>query len=299
MNNETNEKKISHGLKLAMIRAGAALLAAVLLLLGTGLSAFTLIKGADEPKTLLEVEEGAFVKRDVYAILGFFGEEIKGSDKVTARYGIIPVDGKLATVRFSSRYLESAMAVQNSTYDFVNGKAESLDKYVSVQGTLTELSEDQSALLYDWFGLNKEQLVTMKLISDTDDYADYLADTVILVDTVNYKSQNLVIAMSILAALCLVYFATELVLMAVGFYRPGKGKKDECLCECLCDEEGCDCDCDKDDDDCSAEGCEDSGDDCSAEGCEDCGDDCSAEGCEDSEEALSKDENEEKPEDKE
>ncbi len=246
MNNEAKEKKISHGLKLAMIRAGAALLAAVILLVGTGLSAFTLIRGAQEPESLLEVEDGAFVKRDVFAILGFYGEEVSGKDKVTARYAVVPVDGKLATVLFSGRYLESAMAVQNNTYDFVNGKVETLDKYVKVQGTVAQLSEEQSGLMYDWFGINKDQLVSMNFISDTDDYADYLTDTVILVDTVNYRSQNLVIALNIIAALCLVYFAAELVLMAAGFYHPGRKKS-----------KGCDCDCKESDGDCSAEGCED------------------------------------------
>ena len=217
MNTENGNK--NKKLNFALGRCIGAFVLAVVLLALTGFSVIDLINGPKETVNFLTEEQGSFVSREVPAILGFYAEDARG-DHVTARYAVVPVGGKLVTVRFTERYLESAKAVCDNTYAVFNGEADSYDKYVVVQGTLDTVTNAQSAIMYDWFGLNREQLVELRVINDTDDYADYLDDTVLLVDTVNGHHQNLVIGLSIAAGVLLLYMLLELVLMGAGFYLP-------------------------------------------------------------------------------
>lgn len=219
--NEGKNKKLNF----ALGRCIGAFVLAVVLLAVTGFSVIDLIKGPKETVNFLTEEQGSFVSREVFAILGFYAEDARG-DHVTARYAVVPVGGKLVTVRFTERYLESAGAVCDNTYAVFNGEAESYNKYVVVQGTLDKVTNSQSAIMYDWFGLNREQLVELHVINDTDDYADYLDDTMLVVDTVGGYNQNLVIGLSVAAGILLLYMAVELVLMGAGFYLP-IGKKAE------------------------------------------------------------------------
>ena len=238
---ETTEQKKTpkHRQTMAALRALAAVLVAVILLAVTGFGGVDMLRGAKESDSILDEEQGAFVKRDVFAILGFYADKATG-DEVSARYAVVPMGGKLATVKFTNRYLEAAKAVEESTYGFVNGENQTLDSYVIAQGTVSTLTEDESALLYDWFGLNKDQLVEMRMIAETDDYADYLSDSVLLVDTVNGRSQILVIALSAAAILLVLYAVIELFMIAVGAYKP---KKEQELCCCGEGHEGEDCCC--------------------------------------------------------
>lgn len=223
---DTDQKKIYRRLNFALIRAIAALLAAGILLAATGFAVIDLLRGPKEITAIQDEEQGTFVSRDVFAILGFYADDVKG-DTVTGRYALVPMGGKLVSVYFTQRYLESADTVCDETYDYINGKISALDHYVKVQGTVGKLSENASGLMYDWFGLNKDQLVEMRMIDDTEDYADYLTDEVLIVDTVNGYGQNLIVSLSVISGLLLLYMAVELVLMAVGFYLPGRGKKSE------------------------------------------------------------------------
>lgn len=223
MNTENGNK--NKKLNFALGRCIGAFVLAVVLLAVTGFSAIDLMKGPKETVNFLIEEQGSFVSREVFAILGFYAEDARG-DHVTARYAVVPVGGKLVTVRFTERYLESAKAVCDNTYAVFNGEADSYNKYVVVQGTLDTVTNAQSAIMYDWFGLNREQLVELHVINDTDDYADYLDDTMLVVDTVKGYDQSLVIGLSAAAGALLLYMVVELVLMGGGFYLP-IGKKTE------------------------------------------------------------------------
>lgn len=223
MNTENGNK--NKKLNFALGRCIGAFVLAVVLLAVTGFSAIDLMKGPKETVNFLIEEQGSFVSREVFAILGFYAEDARG-DHVTARYAVVPVGGKLVTVRFTERYLESAKAVCDNTYAVFNGEADSYNKYVVVQGTLDTVTNAQSAIMYDWFGLNREQLVELHVINDTDDFADYLDDTMLVVDTVKGYDQSLVIGLSAAAGALLLYMLVELVLMGGGFYLP-IGKKTE------------------------------------------------------------------------
>ncbi len=218
-------EKSSPRLKKALLRAGAAFLAALLLLGVTKLSALDLLRGAVEQDAVQQAESGAFVKRDVFAIIGFYADETRG-ETITARYALVPMAGQFVSVYFTKRYLESAEAVFAETNSYINGEAAGLDKYFVVQGTVEALPESVSTQMYEWFAANKDWMVEKGVIADTGDSADYLSDRVLVVDAVNGLNETLVLVLTGLAALCLLYFAVELVLMGAGFYldRPKKAK---------------------------------------------------------------------------
>ncbi len=218
---EINDVPSSGGnkkLTLALVFAVAALLVAAALLLLTQFGIFTLIKGPAETEVIQSAEQGSFVKRDVYAILGLYAEEASG-DKVHTEYALVPIGSKLVTVAFSSRYVDSAKAILASTYDAINGVSSGLDSYVVVQGTVGILPEDVQAHMYEWFDLNKAQLVEMGLIAETDDAATYLTDTALFVDNVGSYNQTLVIVLSSIAAVFALFALALFVLMAVGFFK--------------------------------------------------------------------------------
>ncbi len=223
-------------LKSAIIRMASALVAAAIMLAITGFAPITLLKGPQETEAIQSNEFGDFVCRDIYAILGFYADEKDKSSETSGRYAAVPMNGELVSVHFTERYLEAAGAVCDNTYDFINGNVEKLDKYVVVEGTVEEIGEDASALMYDWFGTNKAQLVEMKMIADTDDYSDHLSDYLLEVDTVKSHSEAYVYVTGIIAAMLLLYAIVEIVLMSIGFYLP-KPEKEQC-CECAaCSEE--------------------------------------------------------------
>ncbi|MEG0778878.1 MAG: DUF6709 family protein, partial [Oscillospiraceae bacterium] len=218
MNEITEKKQPNKKFRNALLRVLAAFLVATALLAITGFAVIDLLQGAKEVDTVQDEAEGTFVKRDVYAILGFYGEDATSSGKVKGSYALVPMGENFVTVHFTQRYLDSAEAICNETTDYVNGKLQMLDKYVVVQGEAASLDEKTSGLMYEWFELNRAQLVATGVIADTNDAALYLSDMVLEVDTINGMSQTLVLILTGLAALLLLYVIFEFVLMAIGHY---------------------------------------------------------------------------------
>jgi len=184
----------------------------------TDFSIVTLLRGPTEAPDIQAEEQGAFVYRDINFILGFYAGDYSKGENSPENYAMVPMGGKFVSVLFTDRYMESAQALCENTYGYINGSTEP-NKYVTVQGTVDMLTADESKNMYDWFELNKEQMVEIGLIRDTDEAADYLSDHVLLVDTVNGMGQNRVIGITVVSALLLVYMLVEMVLMACGVYR--------------------------------------------------------------------------------
>ena len=211
-------------LRNALIRALAALIVAGLLLAIPGFAIFTLIKGPESISFNEGVEPGTFVSSDVNFFFGLYPEREGGVD----RYAAMFVSGRIVSVRFTDRYLENVNEIVEETSDYLNMNIGALDKYLTVRGTTEELSESVSGLMYSWFDLNYEQLLAVGL-PPTDDYAVYLSDAVLLVDTVDGYSETLVIVMAGISVLLLLYMFLELTLMCIGFYMP---KAESCTCGC-------------------------------------------------------------------
>lgn len=203
----------------AIIRVCSSLVLAALALSLVGFAPFTLLAGAKQTDSIMDNEFGDYVKKEVKSILGYYGEDKSDKGEVTGRYAVVPMDGKLATVHFTKRYLETADAVCAATYDFINGDAESLNSYCTVVGTVAELSNDASALMYDWFGYNYDQMLEMDLIGETEDYADYVTDYVLEVDTVKGYSMSRVTVMTIVAAFFFIIAILDAVMVITGYYE--------------------------------------------------------------------------------
>jgi len=216
--NTVNTREANRRANLALLRCVCALVLALALLWITDFSVFTMLKGPVESADIQTEEEGAFVFRDINFILGFYADDYSKGENSPENYAVVPMGGKMVSVLFTDRYMESAQAVCENTYGYINGSTEP-NKYVTVQGTVDMLTEAESKNMYDWFDLNKDQMVEIGLIRDTDDASEYLSDYVLVVDTVNGMGQNQVIALSVISALLLVYMLVEMVLMACGVYR--------------------------------------------------------------------------------
>lgn len=214
--NETKPKNPK--LRNALLRALAALVIGIILFVITNFSVFDLIRGPSETVTILDEEQGAYVKHDIMAILGFYDSELKDGELQPGNYALVPMGGKLLTVHFTNRYRESADTIMNNTYKFFNGTLNQLDNYLVVEGTVSTLTEKESGKMYEWFNTNKDSLVKAGIMADTNDASTYLDDVVLNVDTVNGKNQVLVIVLTAIAALCFIYIIVILLLMGTGHY---------------------------------------------------------------------------------
>ena len=210
----------------AFIRIGAALVAAIILVAVSKGSIISLVKGPTETDAIQDEAVGAFVKRDIYAVMGFYADQ---TDGISGKYAIVPMGQKFVSVHFTKRYLDSADTIESDTNKYINGDLTKLDNYIVVEGTVETIGDAMSAKMYTWFNNNKDTLVNKGVISGTSDDADYLSDYVLTVDTVNSMSETLVLVLTGLAALCLIYMIVELVLVSVGFYteKPANEKSVE------------------------------------------------------------------------
>ena len=206
-NKSPDKKNPPQWLNNPLIRACGALLLAVVLLGITNFSFITLIQGAKEVHEI-QGKEGAFVKRDIFAILGFYREDAHG------RYAVVPMGNEFVTVLLPRRYFQSANTVFIETLNYIDGGQSVLDKYFVVEGMVSTLTGTESAALYDWFGANKDWMFETGTIAYTDDYADYLSDYVLLVDIVNNRRISSVLILTGLAAACLIYALFEVTMTA-------------------------------------------------------------------------------------
>lgn len=220
---EAEKEATKRDLRFALIRCAAALILAAVLLLVSGFSIVDLAGGPVEYQAFEEAEPGSFVKCEISAIIGLYGEN--------EELALVPGGRQYVTVRFTGRYDESVRAVVEETEGFLAGNIYPLDKYVVVQGTVETLDEEQSALLKEWLELNREALISKGVASETIDMENYVSDKVLLVDTVNGKSQTLVFILTGAAALLVLYIIAEFIMMALGLYKNKKEKPEESLGE--------------------------------------------------------------------
>ena len=215
-------KKTNKKQRNALLRAGAALVAAIILVAVSKFSIISLIKGPTEADAIQDEAVGAFVKRDIYAVMGFYADQ---TDGISGKYAIVPMGQKFVSVHFTKRYLDSADTIESDTNKYINGDITKLDKYIVVEGTVETVSDALSAKMYTWFTNNKDTLVNKGVISGTSDNADYISDSVLTVDAVNSMSETLVLVLTGLAALFLIYMIVELVLVLLGFYKEKPAKE--------------------------------------------------------------------------
>ena len=212
------QPKLSAGLKKALVRCGVALVIVIALLAATHFSIAAIIRGPANTSSISNEKEGAFIRRDIYAIVGYSDTD-KSGETAVGQYAVVPMDGKFVTVHLPRRFLSSADAVLEETKNYIaDSSSATLDKYFVVDGTVGKLSDAEKKKLSDWYASNKASLVQEHVIDETADETTYLSDTVLEVDQIDGMSEITVIVLSGIAGVFLVYLIVELILMACGFY---------------------------------------------------------------------------------
>lgn len=168
--------------------------------------------GSSEEVTAANIpasKAGDYVQYEVFMDLARFAEGTRGGT-VTERYVVIPVSGKMVAFCFPQRWFDSEDAIYQATQNLLTGTGFD-GSYIRVTGTVTELPESVSTQLYDWFSENKEWMEQGGLIPQTDDYANVIHDRMVKVDYVGHFTQTVVVALTVLAGLCLLYALYELI----------------------------------------------------------------------------------------
>ena len=215
---------------LAIYRAAAALIAAVILLGCSGFGFVDMLKG---PETLAPGEEivrSPYLAADVTFVMDIVGVEKNAAGKETAYYAVSPVGDTFVLFRFPAADLENIRQMEQATDAFLQGESFTMDFYMTVTGSAAAMDEAEGALLLEWFEKNVDWMVASGVIAETEDYSTYLTDYVIRADTVGGHRTALVLAASILAALLVAYAIVEVVLVAAGAYekKPApKAKKEK------------------------------------------------------------------------
>lgn len=204
-------------LRRALLRMLAAILAAVILLAISGFGVFKLLRGGKTFDAIDEVQPGDYVEHEVYLHLGYFASGYRG-ERVTEKYAVIPINGQMVAFCFPERWFESADTIQSNTTSLISGESSMIDQYILVTGTVKAMPERVSSQLYSWFGENKDWMSQLGIIGEVEDYADYLPDVVVYVDAVGSMSCGWVAALSVIAALCLIYAVIVLVRIALKQY---------------------------------------------------------------------------------
>lgn len=205
-------------LRHAYMRVIAAVLAAVILLAIPGFATFKLRRGGQTFDVIEDVQPGDYVERDISIILDYFASGYNKGGSITEKYAVVPINGQMVAFRFPARWFASADTIQSNTRALLQGMSSSLDQYIRVSGTVKAMSEDVATQLYSWFGQNKDWMTQGGMIQEVEDYADYLPDVVVSVDTVGYLPSGWVAVFSIAAALCLIYAIVVLIRIACKKY---------------------------------------------------------------------------------
>lgn len=210
---------------LAVYRAVAALIAAVILL---SVSGFGVVDLLDGPSAL--TEEGgptnrSYVGADLTFVMDVVGVEKSASGREVAYYAVSPVGDTFQLFRFPAADLENVRQMEEATDAFLAGESLTMDIYMTMTGALTDMDEAEGTLLLEWFERNVDWMISAGVIAETEDYSSYLNTGVVRVGQVGGQSTAAVVVLSVLAALLVVYAIVEVVLVTVGVYEKKSAPK--------------------------------------------------------------------------
>lgn len=137
MESNTAAKRISAG---AIARATAAIIMAVLLLTVTSFSFIKFLSGAKTVTSTEDLKEGAYVRLEIPRALAYTAESYSSAKKVTARFMIIPMEGRLLTIRLPERYFSSADEIIKQTNDMLTSGVHG-NKYIVIEGTVSTMTQ--------------------------------------------------------------------------------------------------------------------------------------------------------------
>ncbi len=211
----------------AVIRAVAAVVAAFALLAGSGFGFIPLLRGPETAEEGAALQSGGFVKADVPFVMDIFGVERRDSGKAVAYYAAVPIGNTFVAVRFPASEYENALAMEKATTDCLRGERAPMDIHLSVTGTTAATDPAVAELLEKWFEDNAQWMSSIGLITEVEDHSVYLGNITIESGRVGRLSFGACLAMTIAAAVLLVYAVLEFVLVGAGVYNKKRVKKEE------------------------------------------------------------------------
>ncbi|NLC73075.1 MAG: hypothetical protein GX684_04820, partial [Ruminococcaceae bacterium] len=206
MESNTAAKRISAG---AIARATAAIIMAVLLLTVTSFSFIKFLSGAKTVTSTEDLKEGAYVRLEIPRALAYTAESYSSAKKVTARFMIIPMEGRLLTIRLPERYFSSADEIIKQTNDMLTSGIHG-NKYIVIEGTVSTMTQSAYDYSSKWVKENMSSLVGREIITSSENIEEYLSDFVINADHIGAFSSNFAITIYILTAILIIYALFEI-----------------------------------------------------------------------------------------
>lgn len=208
----------------AIVRAVAAVVLAAGLLFVSGFAPGLLMRDPEPVTDGSELKNGAYVSARLEYIMDICGVERGVGGRIRAYYAIAPIGNKFVMVRFPAADGDNITALETGTRAFLLGQNSSMDFSLSVTGMVTGMDEALAQLFADWFNENGDWMSRAGVISQVNNYGDYLSGMVIDAGRVGNVSRPAAIGMSIGAAVLLVYAVAELCLVSAGKYGGRKEK---------------------------------------------------------------------------
>lgn len=225
MEKQAKSKKTSFKKNFALVRALIAVILAVVLLGVSGFAVIDLLAGPTEVTDGSTLASGQYVQIDVSYVMDIIGSESDASGNVVAYYAVTPVGNQFVTVRFPASQYEEFAQLATETSNYLTGTSSSMSYHIIVSGQTTENITTVDRLLSQWYDSNSEWMISSGVIAEVSDGYTYLSAVTVEADRVGTLSYGAAIALSVIAAVLIVYAVIELVLILTGVYNPKKAKK--------------------------------------------------------------------------
>lgn len=209
----------------AWIRAAAALVLALVFLAVTGFAFVDMLAGPASITDGAVIEDGAYLKADVTFIMDIVGVEKNAAGKEVAYYAVSPVGSSFMMIRYPLGDIPGVRGLEEETRQFLEGESLTMDFRMIVTGMVEPANDTVSGMLAEWFGENVDWMVAAGVIPQLDDYSAYLSSYVIQAGTVGTMGYGAALALTVMAALLVVYAIVEAVLISSGVYNKKPQKK--------------------------------------------------------------------------
>ncbi|MCC8357485.1 MAG: hypothetical protein LJU34_06550, partial [Oscillospiraceae bacterium] len=224
MEKQAKSKKTSFKKNFALVRALIAVILAVVLLAVSGFAVIDLIAGPTEVTDGSTLTAGQYVQIDVSYVMDIIGSESDASGNVVAYYAVVPVGNQFVAVRFPAAQYDEFEELKTETNNYLTGASSSMSYHILVSGQTTDNITTVDRLLSQWYDDNSEWMISSSVIAEVDNGYTYLCAVTVQADRAGNLSYGAAVAVSIIAALLIVYAIVELVLILAGVYNPKTAK---------------------------------------------------------------------------
>lgn len=180
MNNKSTRaaKENSGAFRRASVALSAAILyavAAVVLLCVCIPSLVTLITGVSTVDDISGEYEGQYITFELAMLADYYAENSDEHDEATVCYAVTMVNDRLVTVILPKGLIDDADAFLEKCVQYLLKYTYDPVDTMTVSGTVVRLSDDELAMMYDWFGQSRSYLAQLGIPEGSVDYADVLS----------------------------------------------------------------------------------------------------------------------------